>query len=210
MPDQATIFVVDEDPIHREALSSRLSSMGFATKVFHNAPEYWQAFDPDAPGCVVLDVNASVDGKPLQDLLVQLPISPPIVMISASMEVSHVVRAMRRGAVDFLQKRAYSETDLWETLQRALAVDEVKRDAYVKRREMQAKIDALSEPERQVLRRLLLGENNREIAAYLGISRAAVEARRIRLMKKLGVTNLVALVNYAISAKFGELDGRAL
>jgi len=206
--DQSTIFVVDEDPIHREALTSRLSSMGFAPKVFHSAPEYWKAFDPEVSGCVILDVNATVDGTLLQDLLVQQPISPPVVMISASMEVNHVVRAMRRGAVDFLQKRAYSELDLWESLQRALAADELKRREYAKHREMQRKFDSLSEPERQVLRRLLLGENNREIATYLGISRVAVEARRIRMMKKLGAPNLVALVNYALSAKFEEFDAR--
>lgn len=181
--------------------------MGFATKVYHSAREYWNSFDPDAPGCLIIDVTASVEGKPLQELLAELPISPPVVMISASMEVIHVVRAMRRGAVDFLQKRAYSELDLWEALQRALALDVAKRDEHLKLREMQSKIQELSEPERQVLRGLLRGDNNREIAAHYGVSRAAVEARRVRMMKKLGVTSLVGLITYAITANFDEIDG---
>lgn len=208
MSDQSTIFVVDEDPIHREGLSARLSSMGFATKLYPSAPEYWQSFDPNVPGCLIIDVNASVEGKPLQELLAQVPLSPPVVMISACMEVMQVVRAMRGGVVDFLQKRAYSELDLWEALQRALALDVVKRDEHLKRCEMQSKLLSLTEPERQVLRRLLLGNNNREVAAHYGISRAAVEARRIRMMKKLGVTTLVGLVTYAITAKFEEIDAR--
>lgn len=209
MSDPSTIFVIDEDPIHRESLASRLSSMGFETRIFHSAGDYWKSFDPDKPGCLIVDVNASVDGKSLQELLAELPVSPPVIVISASMEVMHVVRAMRRGAVDFLQKRAYSELDLWEALQRALTQDASKREDHLKRSELRDKIRALSEPERQVLRHLLLGRNNREIASHYGISRAAVEARRIRLMKKLGVTTFVGLVSCAIAADFDELDGAA-
>ena len=176
--------------------------MGFATKVFASAVDYWNAFDPEAEGCLILDVHAHVDGRLLQELLAERPISPPVVMISGTLEVQHVVRAMRRGAVDFLQKRSYSELELWEALQRALALDVVRRDEFKSVRTSREKFNSLTDPERQVLRRLLQGENNREIADHFGISRAAVEARRIRLMRKLGVDNLVSLVNLAITAQF--------
>lgn len=176
--------------------------MGFAARTYSAPDEYWRNFNATVPGCVILDVHATVDGHSMQELLARQPLSPPVVVISASMEVQQVVRAMRRGAVDFLQKRSYSELDLWEALQHALTLDAANRERFFQVQADREKLALLSEPECDVLRRLLQGDNNRQIAELLGISRAAVEARRIRLMRKLGVTNMIALVNFAITTGF--------
>ena len=176
--------------------------MGFSAQAYESADEFWRSFDPSQSSCIIFDGRTTVGGVSLAECLAREPLAPPLIYVSDETNVTTVVRAIRQGALEFLQKRAYSETDLWEAIQRGLALDAAKRINHARLMERQARIASLSEPERQVLRLLLLGKNNREIALECGISRVAAEGRRTRMMKKLGVTNLVALVRCAIEAGF--------
>jgi FixJ family two-component response regulator len=197
----ATAFVIEPDPGHSAHLRSQLTSMGVVAKTFSSADEYWRSFDSRQPGCLILDVHASVGGVYLRDRLAGSPLAPPLVYLSSETDVACVVNAMRHGAIDFLQKRTYGETDLWEAVQRAFQADAKQRAKHARRQELLNQLSLLSESEVQVMERLARGKNNREIAEELGITRAAVEGRRTRLMKKIGLVSVVSLVRFAIEVE---------
>ena len=197
----ATAFVIEPDFALSAHLQSQLASMGVVSQLFSSADEYWRSFDSRRPGCLILDVHASVGGVYLRDRLAGARPAPPLVYLSTETDVACVVNAMRHGAINFLQKRTYGETDLWEAVQRAFQVDAKQRAAHARRQELLNQLSLLSDSELQVMERLARGKNNREIAEELGITRAAVEGRRTRLMKKIGLVSVVSLVRFAIEVE---------
>jgi two-component system response regulator FixJ len=200
MNDEPTVFIVDDDPAFLESLSVLIGSMGLQTRTFSSPDEYLQQFDPNAPGCLVLDVRMpKISGLALQERLAQLPLRPPIIIMTGHAEVPTALRAMRQGAVDFLQK-TFSEEELYDAIQRALAQDSENRTAYSRRDALNARFALLSTAEMQVLQQVLMGEANKRIATKLGISRRTVEDRRARLMHKLEVETLADLVRLAVEA----------
>jgi FixJ family two-component response regulator len=200
MSAEPTVFIVDDDPAFLESLSVLIGSMGLKTKTFASPDEYLQQFDPEAPGCLVLDVRMpKMSGLALQERLAQLPLRPPVIIMTGHAEVPTALRAMRQGAVDFLQK-TFSEDELFEAIQRAITQDVEFRAAHSRRGALDARFSQLSPAEMQVLEQVLMGEANKRIAAKLGISRRTVEDRRARLMQKLGVETLADLVRLAVEA----------
>jgi FixJ family two-component response regulator len=200
MNAEPTVFIVDDDPAFLESLAVLVGSMGLNTKTFSSPEEYLQQFDPAAPGCLVLDVRMpKISGLALQERLTQLPLRPPIIIMTGHAEVPTALRAMRQGAVDFLQK-TFSEDELYEAIQRALAQDVEFRSAHARRDALNARFSQLSAAEMQVLQQVLMGEANKRIASKLGISRRTVEDRRARLMQKLEVETLADLVRLAVEA----------
>jgi len=200
MSASPTIFIVDDDPDFLESLSALVQSMGLPTKLFPSPDDYLKQFDPDAPGCLILDVRMPhISGLALQEKLASLPLCPPVIIMTGHAEVPTALRAMRQGAVDFLQK-TFSETELYEAIQRALKHDEENRVRYARKQELATKFGQLSPAERQVLDQVLRGEANKRIASSLGVSRRTVEDRRARLMQKLAVETLADLVRLAIEA----------
>jgi FixJ family two-component response regulator len=200
MNDEPTVFIVDDDLAFLESLSVLIGSMGLKTRTFSSPDEYLQQFDPTAPGCLVLDVRMpKISGLGLQERLAQLPLRPPIIIMTGHAEVPTALRAMRQGAVDFLQK-TFSEAELYEAIQRALAQDVEFRTAHARRDSLNVRFSQLSAAEMLVLQQVLMGEANKRIAAKLGISRRTVEDRRARLMQKLEVETLADLVRLAVEA----------
>jgi two-component system response regulator FixJ len=200
MNAEPTVYIVDDDPAFLESLSVLIGSMGLVTKTFSSPDEYLQQFDPNAPGCLILDVRMpKISGLALQERLAQLPLGPPIIIMTGHAEVPTALRAMRQGAVDFLQK-TFSEAELYDAIQRALAQDVEFRSKYSRRDALNARFAQLSPAEMQVLQQVLLGEANKRIASKLGISRRTVEDRRARLMHKLEVETLADLVRLAVEA----------
>lgn len=200
MNAEPTVFIVDDDPAFLESLSVLIESMGLATRTFPSPDEYLEQFDPTAPGCLILDVRMpKISGLALQERLAQVPLRPPIIIMTGHAEVPTALRAMRQGAVDFLQK-TFSEAELFEAIQRALAQDIEFRTAHSRRDALDARFALLSTAEMQVLQQVLLGEANKRIATKLGISRRTVEDRRARLMHKLEVESLADLVRLAVEA----------
>lgn len=200
MSAEPTVFIVDDDPAFLESLSALIGSMGLLTKAFASPDEYMQQFDPDAPGCLILDVRMpKMSGLALQERLAQLPLRPPVIIMTGHAEVPTALRAMRQGAVDFLQK-TFSEDELYDAIQRAIAQDVDFRAAYSRRGALDARFSQLSAAEMQVLEQVLMGEANKRIATRLGISRRTVEDRRARLMQKLQVESLADLVRLSVEA----------
>lgn len=175
--------------------------MGLGSQVFPSAEDYLSQFDPDLPGCLILELSLpGMSGLDLQERLARLPIAPPMILVTAHADLPATLRAKRLGAIDVLQKQAFSENDLWESIQSAIAHDRQNRGLLARRNAMQASLAQLTEPERKVLELLLSGKSNQNIADELGISRRAVESRRARVMRKLAVATLPDLVRFGIDA----------
>lgn len=200
---EAVVFLVSDCETRRQSLSQTLASMGFRSKVFATLGEYQKSLVDREPGCLLYDgktcAAALGAGEPPND---GFP-APPVIFLTDDTDVSIVVRAMRGGAVDLLLRRSFVEAELWDALQLGLTRDVENRAAYAVRCERQRRLATLTGPEKEVLGLLVVGKNNREIAEQCGVTRATVEGRRMRLMRKLGAKHLPALVEFAVSADFG-------
>lgn len=200
MSVEPLVFIVDDDPAFAESLSTLITSMGARTKTFTSADAYLEQFDPQIPGCLILDVRMQrTSGLVLQEQLSKLPLSPAVIIMTGHAEVPTALRAMRMGAVDFLQK-TFTETELFEAVQRALVQDARARNEYYRKEAIERRFAQLTSPERSVLSQVLQGEANKSIAASLGVSRRTVEDRRARIMQKLEVESLADLVRVAMEA----------
>jgi two-component system, LuxR family, response regulator FixJ len=195
-----TVFIVDDDPAFCDSLELLIQSFGMQTAAFCGAESFLQQFDPDTRGVVILDVRMpGRSGLDLQQHLASLELCPPIIIMTGYAEVPVALRAMRQGAVEFLQK-TFSESELLDALNRAIAVDAENRRLYARRRELEDLMARLSGPEQDVLDLMLAGKPNKSIASSLGVSVRTVEDRRARIMKKLGVDTLAELVRLAVEA----------
>lgn len=200
MTTEPIITVVDDDPAYLESISLLIRSMGMKAKAFSSADAFLREFDPFQPGCVILDVRMPVTGGlMLQESLSRLPLPPTIIIMTGHAEVPTALRAMRQGAVDFLQK-TFSETELYESIQRALTSDAIKRENFDRSKSLADRFALLSPAEHDVLQLVLRGDTNKRIAALLDISRRAVEDRRARMMQKLEINTVADLIRLAIEA----------
>ena len=200
MSCEPTVFIVDDDAAFRESLAVLMLSMGLQAKTFPGGEEFLNAFDEKQPGCIILDVRMpQQSGLVIQEKLAQMPLCPPVIILTGHAEVPVALRALKLGAVEFLQK-TFTETELREAVQRAIALDAKQRRDYERREVVRKKIELLSHPERQVMELVLAGHPNKRIASQLDISQRAVEDRRARIMKKLEIETLPDLVRLAIEA----------
>ncbi|MDB5340783.1 MAG: histidine kinase [Planctomycetaceae bacterium] len=197
---EPTVFIVDDDPAYLDSISVLIQSLGMQTKTFPSAEAFLREFNPQQPGCLILDVRMPVmGGLVLQESLSKLPICPPIIIMTGHAEVPTALRAIRQGAVDFLQK-TFSEAELYEALQRALAKDATNRKQFLRATDLTERFGKLSPAEHAVLQLVLRGDTNKKIATTLDVSQRAVEDRRSRLMEKLSVSTVPDLIRLAIEA----------
>lgn len=200
MSFEPTVFIVDDDAAFRESLALLMLSMGLVSKTYASGDEFLRQFDETRPGCIILDVRMpQQSGLAIQEKLTKFPNCPPIIILTGHAEVPVALRALKQGAVEFLQK-TFTEGELREAVQRAIALDAERRRTFERRRHVTAKLDSLSRPEREVLQMVLAGHPNKKIASTLGISQRAVEDRRARVMKKLDADSLPELVRLAMEA----------
>jgi FixJ family two-component response regulator len=203
-----TVFIVDDDAAFSESLSVLISSMGWKTKAFASPEAYLSQFDAEEPGCLILDVRMpTMSGLALQEKLAAMPLCPTIIIMTGHAEVPTALRAMRQGAIDFLQK-TFNEDELFEAVQRAIAADAAQRALHRQQTDVHALFAQLTDAERDVLNQVLQGVPNKRIATTLGISRRTVEDRRARLMQKLHVDTLADLVRLSVEAGVIPLEER--
>jgi len=206
MNAEPTVQIVDDDPAFRESLAVLMLSMGLRSKTFASGDELLQQFDENLPGCLIIDVRMPhLSGLALQERLAKFPLCPPVIILTGHAEVPTALRALKQGALEFLQK-TFSEGELREAVQRAVALDAERRAAHRARSARRRRLALLSTAERQVLELVLAGYPNKRIASNLGVSQRAVEDRRARIMQKLEVDTLPDLVRFAIEAGLGA-DG---
>ncbi|RMD84960.1 MAG: DNA-binding response regulator [Candidatus Dadabacteria bacterium] len=202
-----TVYVVDDDQGMRQSLSYLLESVGLRVETFADGNEFLERFDPDRAGCLILDVRMpGRSGPELQDTLVSLGIDIPIIMITAYGDVPTSTRAMRQGAIDFLEK-PFSEQDLLARVNEALAEGRERRRLAEERSRLAARMARLTPREREVLDGVVAGKHNKLIAAELGISPKTVESHRARVMAKLGASSAAELVRFvcAYEQAFGRV-----
>lgn len=196
LPNQATVFVVDDEQQARESVCALVQSMHCAVKAFDSAEAFLQAYGGDA-GCVVTDYRmAGLNGLELQEKLSGQGHEIPVIIVTAYARTTMTVQAIKSGAVTMLDK-PYSEDDLWRAIREGLTLDEKRREERNKRAEMTTRMASLNPKEREVLELIVAGEPNKAMANRLDVSLRTIENRRRTVFSKLGaqtVAELVALV----------------
>lgn len=197
----ATVFIVDDDEAVRSSLRLLLKSLGHAALAYASAAEFLAGYDPDQPGCAVLDVRMpGMSGLELQDELNRRGAVIPVIFITGHGDVPMAVEAMQQGAFDFLQK-PFREEDLVSRVQIALAKDREYRAGIGEKEQIRARLAALTARERQVLGLVTRGRPNKLIAADLGVSQRTVEVHRAHVMEKMAAGSIAQLVRMAMIAE---------
>jgi FixJ family two-component response regulator len=195
--DTAIVYVVDDDPSILRALTRLLRAGGHAVSAFRSPRGFLAQHDAAVPGCVVLDLAMpGLNGLELQAALAAAGCQRPIVFLSGHGDVPSSVRAMKAGAVDFLTKPV-SELDLLAAIGRAIESDRVMRRARAELQAIGERLNTLTPREREVLRHVVSGQLNKQIAADLGTVEKTVKVHRSRVMEKMGVRSLADLVRMA-------------
>jgi two-component system, LuxR family, response regulator FixJ len=200
---QPTVFVVDDDPSALKAACYLIESFGLSATGFSSARQFLDAFDPEQPGCLVLDMRMpGMTGLELQRHLVEAGVTLPIVIVSGHGDVASCAQAFRAGAVDFLEKPV-SDDVLLERLKEAIAKDARIRRARKTNPQFFARLSQLTPREREVMELLAQGRSMKQIAMDFGISIQTASKHRLRLLEKLGVANDIELVKTLMSNSQG-------
>jgi len=201
-----TIFIVDDDPSVRESTELMLKSVGFNVKTFVSAQDFLDARFQEGPGCVVLDVRMpGMSGLELQEKLVSVKTPLPVIFITGHGTVPMSVRAMKAGAVDFLQK-PFEEQDLLDAIQRAISQQRERKSKRDEADELRKRLKALTPREYEVFSLLVTGMANKEVAYELGMSERTVKAHRARVMEKMSARSFADLVRFAETLKTHSTD----
>ena len=192
-----TIYVVDDDPSVRESTELLLKSVGFNVETFGSARDLLEADIQRHVGCLVLDVRMpGMSGLDLQEKLSSAKTPLPVIFVTGHGTVPMSVRAMKAGAVDFLQK-PFEEQDLLDAINRAIARQREIISKEEQAEELQRRLGALSPREYEVFFLLATGMSNKEIATELGVSERTIKAHRARIMEKMNAGSLADLVRFA-------------
>ena len=195
---EKTVLVVDDDEAFRSSLAVLLKSAGYDTVSYPSGPAFLEQCQNVAGACVLLDVRMPVmSGLEVQEALRSKRPDLPVIMVTGHGDVPMAVRALKGGAVDFIEK-PFRDTDLLDSIERAIALSRPAAPGVGS--ELQSKVDSLSPREREVLEQLVIGRPNKIIAFELGISPRTTEIHRARVMEKMGAESLSHLVRMALAA----------
>ncbi|MFV2059767.1 MAG: response regulator transcription factor [Gammaproteobacteria bacterium] len=196
---KATVYIVDDDQAVRDSLSWLIESINIKVEVYSSAQDFLDHYKPEYPGCLVADVRMpGISGLELQKILKEKNYSIPMILITGHGDVPMAVRALKNGAVDFIEK-PFNDQVLLERVNQCLEKDQNDR---VHNKDLQSKMSllaTLSPREREVLDQVVIGKQNKIIAADLGISNKTVEAHRANVMEKMRVSSLADLVALYVS-----------
>jgi FixJ family two-component response regulator len=196
-PARATVFVVDDDPDIREALSGLFRSVDLAAETFASVAEFLQGRRPDAPGCLVVDVRLpGLSGLDFQAQMAALGIPLPIILMTGHGDIPMSVRAMKAGAVDFLAK-PFRDQDMLDAVTTALDRDARRRSEQAGADALRALYETLTAREREVLAQVTAGLMNKQIAGNLGLKEVTVKIHRGQVMRKMKAKSLADLVRMA-------------
>ena len=201
MPElKPTIFIVDDDASVRKSLSRLLDSLGFSAETFASADEFLKREHYEGVGCIVLDVRMpGLSGMDLQEELNKADYSMPIIFITGHGDIPMSVQAMKKGAVDFLPK-PFDEHQLIDALKKAIEQHRAANALRAETRGILEHIGQLTPREYEILRYLITGMLNKQIAGELGIAEKTVKIHRARVLEKLGAGSVAELVRMAEKA----------
>jgi FixJ family two-component response regulator len=195
--DRAIVHVVDDDALMRDSLRELFDSVGLDSQSYAAARDFLGTSFTDKPGCVVIDIRLpDMNGLEFQAQLIRMGVQLPVVMITGHGDISMSVRAMKRGAVDFLTK-PFHDQDLLDAVMAAIDRDRRRRTVHGDVSQMQQRFGMLSRRERQVMLLVTAGKMNKQIAGDLGISEITVKIHRGAVMRKMNARTLAELVRMA-------------
>ncbi|HET7756300.1 MAG TPA: response regulator [Steroidobacteraceae bacterium] len=198
--EDGTVFLIDDDPGVRDALTLLLSLKGLRTQAFATAESFIDTYRPERTGCVLTDLRMpGMTGLELQAALRERRLEVPVVVLTAHGDVATARAALKNGAFDFIEKPV-DDTMLLEVLRNALRVDRERRAAATARSAADRRRERLTEREREILALIAAGHQNRDVAARLGISPRTVEVHKARIMEKLECRSLAELIRMNLAA----------
>ena len=201
MEAESTVFVVDDDADLRESLGWLIESAGLRVKTFSTAEEFLAGYEPEEPCCLVLDVRMpGLSGLDLQEELTRRGVPPPIIIVTGHAKVPMAVRALKGGAIDFLQK-PFSDQALLDRVRQAIDLDRRTRQARAEDAKVVTLLSRLTPREREVMDLVIAGKPNKIIADDLGISPKTVEIHRARVMEKMQAGSVAELVRLALLSR---------
>jgi FixJ family two-component response regulator len=197
-PDvDGTVFIVDDDAAIRESLISLLGSVGLKVAALPSVPAFLNCPRPDGPTCLVLDVRLpGQSGLDLQRELAASRVQLPVIFLTGHGDIPMSVQAMKGGAIEFLTK-PFRDQDLLDAIQLGLARDRERRENEKELRALSERFETLTSREREVMRCVVTGRLNKEIAGDLGISEITVKVHRAQVVKKMGADSLPELARMA-------------
>ncbi|KPV39448.1 hypothetical protein AN478_09760 [Thiohalorhabdus denitrificans] len=200
--DIPTVFVVDDDAGMRDSIRWLLESVNHKVEVYSDAQEFLEGLDPEQPGVVLLDIRMpGVSGLELQEWLRDRGLEIPVIILTGHADVPAAVRAMKGGALDFIEK-PYNAQYLIETVQKAIEQDQQRRELGSRREELRRRAARLTTRESQVAKRVVQGYSNKAIARELDLSPKTVEVHRGRVMEKMEAGSTAELVQMLIAAEW--------
>jgi FixJ family two-component response regulator len=205
MSPRPTVHVVDDDASTRRSLARLLGGAGYDVRLYTAAEDLLSVAGPALTGCLLLDLRLpGLSGLELQDVLAERGCSAPIVFLTGHGDVAASVRAMKRGAADFLQKPVVAD-ELFAAIASAVARDASGRQQGAELAELRALVATLSDRQRDVWLRVVRGQLNKQIAHDLGIVDRTVKLHRAKAMEKLRVRSTAELAR--IAERLGLIDG---
>jgi two-component system response regulator DctR len=198
MNKQACVYIIDDDPSTRESLSAVAQTAGFPAESYGSAEAFLNAYQPTWPGCLVIDVRMDgMNGLELQHELSTRGIQAPAIMITGHADLPTVVKSVKAGAFDFVEK-PIEPNDLVDLVRRAIDHDRENRTTDSQR---STRLAGLSSRQREVMHMLLDGKGTKEIARDLGISPKTVEKHRANVLVKMHAESVVDLMRQMLAPK---------
>jgi RNA polymerase sigma factor (sigma-70 family) len=204
---EKTVFVVDDDPAVRDAVSVLVGSAGYRVETFASAEDFLSRRSGDERGCLIADVRMpGLSGLDMQEKLAEGGSLLPVIFITGYGEVPAAVRAMKNGAVDFLQK-PFSDSTLLDRVRVAIRRSEESRENDEETARIRARLSGLTDREREILDLVVEGQSTKQIAATLKRAEKTVEFHRTNIMRKLDAPNVAALVRLVMQARTNGQNG---
>jgi FixJ family two-component response regulator len=197
--NDVTVFVIDDDQEVRAALQLLMESVGLQVTTYSSAQAYLDQFQPEHPGCIVLDVRMpGMSGLELQAQLSAKTLCPPIIIITGHGDVPMAVRAVQAGAIDFIEK-PFNDQALLDSVHRAIEQDAQQRGAASHVADILGRYERLTPREKEVLELVVTGYRNKLIADKLSVSQSTVEAHRAKVMEKMEASTLSDLMRMMLT-----------
>ena len=200
---QGVVFIVDDDEALRDSLRWLLESVRLKVETHDSANSFLQSYYPGQSGCLLLDVRMpGMSGLELQEQLESRDVRLPVVIMTGHGDVAMAVRALKAGAMDFIEK-PFDDELLLASIQSALSLDVEQRKSRATQAEILARLAQLTRREHQVMELVTIGKANKQIASELNVSAKTVEAHRAHVMEKMQASSLAELVRMSMLASGG-------
>ncbi len=199
MSDDALVFIVDDDEAVRQSTAWLIESIGLKVQTFISADEFLENYKNES-GCIVMDVRMpGMSGLEAQEELKERGINLPLIFITGHGDVPMAVRALKRGAFDFIEK-PFNDQLLLDAVQRGLKQNSEARESLIQNESIDRRIASLTPREHEVMLRVTEGKPNKVIAHELNVSIKTVEVHRARMMEKMEASSVAELVKVTIQA----------